>query len=286
MPTRGLLLRIKELAQGTSPALRCIAESVTRDPRAAADLTIRGLAAASSSSPSTVVRFCRKLGCRGYKEFQRELVYELAAMEHTPDVTIEGVGAGETAEQVLDKVARSDVHSLEATARLIDPEVLGACADAIAASRVVDLFGIGASLLAARDLELKLNRVDKQCHVYEDWHSQLLCARNMHRDDVAIVFSYSGLTREMVEVARLVHLSGARIIAITRAQGSELADEADWVLGLATSEPLVRSGAMGSRLSQLMVVDALYTLYVARDYERSTKTMLRNFEEKRPRDEA
>ena len=39
---------------------------------------------------------------------------------------------------------------------------------------------------------------------------------------------------------------------------------------------------MGSRLSQLLVVDALFALYVTRDYERCTKMMLRNFDEKKP----
>lgn len=72
------------------------------------------------------------------------------------------------------------------------------------------------------------------------------------------------------------------MIAITRAVGSDLADEADLVLGVASTEPLVRSGAMGSRMSQLLVVDALYAVYVTRDYERCSNIMLRNFTEKRP----
>lgn len=34
--------------------------------------------------------------------------------------------------------------------------------------RVVNLYGVGASLLVARDLEQKLTRVDKECHMRED----------------------------------------------------------------------------------------------------------------------
>lgn len=281
MPMNGLLLRIGELGQGTSPAVRSLAANVSRDPRAAASLTIRELADASHASASTVTRFCRQLGCSGYREFQRALVYELASVDEASDVAIEGICSADGAEQILGKVVQSDIRSLEALERLIDPVVLEECAAAIAGARVVSLFGVGASLLVARDLELKLNRVDKQCHVYEDWHSQMLCARNIHADDLAIVFSYSGLTREMVEVARIVRQRGARLIAVTRIAGSELAEGADWVLGLAASEPLVRSGAMASRMSQLAVVDALYALYVARDYDRCAKTMLRNYDEKR-----
>lgn len=282
MPNRGLLLRIRELKLSTSPAIRDLAESVDRDPRAAAELSIRDLAQASRTSASTVVRFCRKLGCSGYKEFQRELVYELASMDDVNDVALEDISPNDNAEHVLRKVLHSDVRSMEATERLLDPRVLDECARAIEECRVVCLFGIGASQLVARDLEAKLSRVDKECRLHEDWHGQLLMARNLHADDVALIVSYSGLTQEMLTVARRARTRGAKVIAITRAVGSDLADEADLVLGAASTEPLVRSGAMGSRMSQLLVVDALYAVYVTRDYERCSNIMLRNFTEKRP----
>lgn len=156
--------------------MRSLAENIGRDPHAASVCSIRDLAAASHTSASTVVRFCRKLGYDGYKEFQRELVYELASTDDTNDIAFEDIVPGDAAEHVLRKVMQSNMRSMEATSRLIDPVALG----------------------------------------------------------------------------------------------------------VASSEPMVRSGAMGSRLSQLPVVDALFALYVTRDYERCTKMMLRNFDEKKP----
>lgn len=262
--------------------MRSLAEDIGRDPHAASVCSIRDLAAASHTSASTVVRFCRKLGYDGYKEFQRELVYELALTDDTNDIAFEDIVPGDAAEHVLRKVMQSNMRSMEATSRLIDPVALERCVQAIMRCRVVNLYGVGASLLVARDLEQKLTRVDKECHMREDWHGQLLSVRNIHPDDLAIVFSYSGLTREMVSLARKARERGAKVVAVTRAVGGQLADEADLVLDVASSEPLVRSGAMGSRLSQLLVVDALFALYVTRDYERCTKMMLRNFDEKKP----
>lgn len=148
------------------------------------------------------------------------------------------------------------------------------------------MYGVGASLLVAHDLQSKLERVDKVCRIQDDWHGQLLSARNLHSDDVAVVFSYSGLTEEMLIVARHARRHGATVIAVTRAIGSDLVDESDLVLGVASSEPLVRSGAMGSRMSQLLVVDALYAMYVIQDYERCSQIMLRNFSEKNSRGDA
>ena len=280
MPIKGLLLGVRELRHSTSPAIRDVAETIERDPRKMVNLSVRELAAASRTSASSVIRLCRKLGCEGYREFQRELMYELASMDGINDVALEDIVPEDDVDSVLEKVLRSDVRSMEATARLVDPGVLAECARAIANCRTVNLYGVGASLLAARDMQTKLERVDKVCRIQDDWHGQLLSARNLHADDVAVVFSYSGLTEEMLTVARYARDHGATVIAITRAIGSELADEADLVLGVASSEPLIRSGAMGSRMSQLLIVDALYATYVIQDYERCSRIMLRNFSEK------
>lgn len=282
MPGKGLFLRMREQKQNASPAARSIIEYIEKDPQVVSAQSIHELAVNTNTSASTVVRFCRKLGCDGYKEFQRELVYELAWMAEEGDIALGDITPDDVATRVVRKVMSSNVRSIEATERLLNVRTLEQCAEALVRCRVVDLFGVGASLLVAHDLELKLTRTDKECHVYDDWHNQMLCAKNMHADDLAIVFSYSGMTSEMITVARYAHERGAKVIAVTRALGAgDLYDEADWVLGVAASEPLVRSGAMASRMSQLAVVDALYAVYVTKDYERCTNVMLHNYDEKK-----
>ena len=282
MASKGLFLRMRDQKRDGTPAVRSIVAYVEQNPQAASLQSIHDLAKSTNTSASTVVRFCRKLGYEGYKEFQRELVYEIASMGEEGDIALDDISPDDVASNVVRKVIASNIRSIEATGKLLDTQTLEVCAEALVKCRVVDLFGVGASLLVARDLELKLTRIDKECHAYDDWHNQMLCAKNMHPDDVAIVFSYSGMTKEMISVARFAKKQGATVIAVTRLVGSGgLCDEADWVLGVAASEPLVRSGAMASRISQLAVVDALYAVYVTKDYERCTKVMLRNYDEKR-----
>ena len=114
------------------------------------------------------------------------------------------------------------------------------------------------------------------CRVNEDSHSQLLQARNATAQDVGIVFSYSGQTMEMIQCIKEMKAGGAPVIAVTRYYPSEVAQLADHVLYVAANESLFRNGAMSSRLSQLNVVDILYTAYASRNHEdtmrRLTKT--------------
>ena len=98
---------------------------------------------------------------------------------------------------------------------------------------------------------------------------------------MAIAFSYSGLTQEVLDCTAEAQRHNCPVVAVTKVDGSSnLATMADAV---AASEPLVRSGAMASRMAQLMVVDALYAAYVASDYERATHVIKQNYIEKQER---
>lgn len=278
METNGLLLRLKERKPFASSAERNVIEYVQGNPRAVLSMTIRELADETFTSPSTIVRLCRKLGCDGYKQFQREIVLESATLHEHGDMALEEISASDSAAEIIRKVVQSDVRSIEATRRVLDAATLERCAEVVMSGRMVGIFGIGASLLVAHDLELKLTRIDKMCSVNDDWHNQRLMAKNMHPDDVAVVISYSGFTEEMIECARCARDRGARVIAITRVgNDAGLSRYADYVLGIASNEPLIRSGAMGSRMSQLIVVDALFAACVARDYERCSALIRRNY---------
>ena len=82
----------------------------------------------------------------------------------------------------------------------------------------------------------------------------------------------------MLECAWIVKANGAKLVAITRSGvDSELARRADFVLGVAETEHVLRSGAMSSRIAQLNVIDTLFVAYVNRNYEKSVRRFSSNY---------
>lgn len=75
---------------------------------------------------------------------------------------------------------------------------------------------IVASFLVAKDFQQKFERVNKRTFLYEDIHLQLVSSTNLEPGDTAIIVSYSGMTKEIIEIARNIKLCGGKIIAITR----------------------------------------------------------------------
>ena len=106
--------------------------------------------------------------------------------------------AGDSIADIIDNVTEKNIQVLYDSRHILDARTVEQCVALLRRSRSILLFGVGASLCAAKDAYLKFLRLNKPCIVNEDWHSQLLQARNATGEDVAIIFSYSGQTQEMV----------------------------------------------------------------------------------------
>lgn len=269
------LLRLRECSQRFSSTERGVAERILAEPQLVVDLSIHELAQKTFSSPSTIVRMCSHTGYSGYKEFRRAVTFELARREQTRQSEQKDLQRSDSLEQIIDKITYANILSLEETRDLMDVSILRAGAEVLRQARVIYLFGLGASLCAAKDAYLKFLRLNKLCVINEDWHSQLVQSCNATDQDAALVFSYSGVTTEVIECMRNLKKNGTPIIAITRCVSSPVSDLADYRLYTAANESLFRSGAMSSRMSQLNVVDILFTILANSDYERSLSQLAR-----------
>lgn len=266
---KSVLVRLREYNNEASLTEKTIIAYILKHAEAISAMTIYQLAEQTFSSPSSVIRMCQKNGFKGYKDFIRALIYEMALRKHSQQEEKKEITKADRIEEIVDKVTYKNIISLEDTKSLIDFEVIKSCIQLLGSCKNVCLFGMGSSLLVAKDAQLKLMRLDKRCTVNDDWHVQLLTARYMSPEDVGIILSYSGQTTEMIECAKAMKESGAKIISITRYGSSPLALLCDYNIFVAANEAIVRSGAMSSRISQLNIIDILYTGYVNTQYEKS-----------------
>lgn len=269
------LLRLREMSKSFSSTEREVAESILKDPSMVVNLSIHQLARTTFSSASTIVRLCNHTGYSGYREFRRAVTYELAQRDQNRKIEQKEIGQTDSITDIIDKITYQNILSLEETRELLDVHVLKDVVDRLRKARVIYLFGMGASFCAAKDAYLKFLRLNKLCVVNEDWHSQLLQARNATADDLAMVISYSGATEEIIACMKELKKNKTPTIAITRCVPSPVAEMADYRLYTAANESLFRSGAMSSRISQLNIVDILYTALANETYADSMDQLAR-----------
>jgi len=265
-----LLVRLRGIRPTLTPAEDRVATVVLEDARRASDLTITALAQAAKTSETTVLRFCKRLGLKGYPQLRLGLAAE-SALPREQRMSASDISASDTIDDIIAKVATVDSSAVEETAQQLNRDALRAAVGAIAGAGRVDIYGIGASAIVAADLQQKLHRIGVVSFAWNDPHIALTSATLLVRKDVAIAISHSGATNETIESLAAARSRGATTIAITNFPLSPLATVADIVLTTAARETTLRSGATASRIAALTVVDCLYIAVAQRDLPRARK---------------
>lgn len=266
-------IKLKEYKKDASPTEDAIIDYILEKPKETSRLTIHQLAEKTFTSPSSIIRLCKKNGYTGYKELIKELIYEQAIRENYKEKLITDLNRTDDTDSIIFKVTHKNILSLEETQMILDPKIIDNCIQALGECDRLYIFGIGASQIVAQDAKLKFTRINKMALVSEDSHTQFVYSRTMTKKDLAIVISYSGRTDEMVRCAENAKENGATVISITKVGETPISDLADYSLYVASNEFSFRSGAMSSRIAQLNLIDILYSSYVSQMYDDSLELL-------------
>lgn len=277
-----ILFVIREQSPRFSATEGKIAAYVLQYPREVLSLTVAHLAAKVGVSQAAIVRFCRRVGARSYGDFKLRLshdVFRTSDVPFLPDVELKpGADPGDLVKGIL----RSFQRSLSHLESLIDLPKLEQTVQLLKGARAVYTFGIGASALVAMDIHLKLLRLGTLCVFSADSDLQVTASCTLQPSDVAFIISYSGETPVMLSVAANVKKQGAKIVTLTRDTDNSLRRMADVSLIVPVTEGVYRTGAILSRITQLAVVDMLYSLLILKDLDGARSSIERTAEAVHP----
>lgn len=239
------------------------------------------LAKESGVSQVTWVRFCKALGFDGLKDLKKSLFIELnSATTNQPETTLvfSDINQYSNIEQIGTSIKNSAMQAIEDTMKMIDYSQLTSIIKVLDNADRIHLFGIGASGIVADDFYRKLVRIGKNACFSYDAHTQLTYGATLGPKDIAIIFSYSGTTSEMLEILSLAKSSNCPTLAITKFAKSPLVNGANYSLYISAPEVDLRSGAMSSRLAQLTIVDMLFTILASKNYTLVDKYLEKSYE--------
>jgi RpiR family carbohydrate utilization transcriptional regulator len=227
--------------------------------------SVRSVAADLGVSEPTILRFCRAIGCEGFKDLKFRLIQELALSQANSDRAERVTKAtGSTGRGALAKAPDDDrvfdtiIEALTRTRATLVYQDISRSAQAIAKAGRVVVYGIGGSSAAlASEAHNRLFRLNVPVMVFTDGYTQRMSAAILAEGDVALFISSTGRPRELQESLELAKYCKATCIAITDKE-TPLGRDADICLhvGLAASGvEEIQPNPM--RFAQLFVIDRL-----------------------------
>lgn len=248
-----MLNRITAIQPQLRPSERKLAVYVSDAPRAVVDLSMTELAAKAGVSQPTIARFCRALGCSGFREFKIRLAQSIAP--EVPAVyrdVLPDEGAAGIAAKVFDRT----ILALIEVRNSLSSDSVAAAIELLAGARRIEFYGAGGSGVAALDIQHKFFRLGMPSVAYSDPHTFSMSAALLGPGDVMVAVSNTGRTRDVIDAAQSARACGAAVIVITHGH-SPLARLASVALMANLTEDTDIYAPMTSRISHLAIGDVL-----------------------------
>ena len=234
---------------------RKVAEVILADPQAATRSSIAVLARAAEVSEPTVNRFCKRFNTAGFPDFKLHLAQALAS--GVPYVN-RNVEPDDDADSYTGKIIDAAIAAMVTAKKSLDPQTINLAVDQLIQAKQIIFFGVGGSGPVAADAQHKFFRFNIPVTAYDDFLMQRMVSAASNTGDVIVVISYTGRTREIVDVAELARKSGATVLGITAAN-SPLAEKCSIVIEVDPPEDTDVYMPMTSRMLHLTVIDILAT---------------------------
>jgi len=264
---KGGLRLIKETIDTISPSERLAAQYILENPEKMVGMTVSELAEASGASQSAVIRLCKSLGLKGYQDLKLRVAGDL--QNPTPGEEYKEISPTSDMKTIIASVSNNNVYSINETLNILDPEKMEEAVRLLEKAGRIDFYGTGASQLVAQDAQHKFMRINKTCTAYSDTHLQLTSAVTLTENDVAVAFSHSGETIQVIECIKAAKENGAKTIGITRYGANTIGHLVDVHIETLSTESDIRSAATSSRIVQLNIVDILYIAVAGHSYNES-----------------
>lgn len=212
---------LKEKVKHMRKEHRRIGETLLQNPSLILYLNASELAKYLQVSPSSVVRFVKKLGFKGYPDFRKAII-ERVGFNKTPLEYVQEPGS-----QILDNIKTKELSAIE---RSLTPEMISAinrASEVLAKSDYVLLVGYASAGLFAELFYLFLSLTGLNISITTNSAVDFYAKIHMFDNQTIVVFSYLKHFKELVELLSKAKEMGYRIISITESQVNPVALRSD-----------------------------------------------------------
>ena len=264
-----ILERIHAFYYQLTASERKVADFVLANHDRVQYMSITQLAEECGTADATISRFCRNLDLKGFNAFKLELaLYSAGSQQKKRKTPTKDTTMGRCLE--VGRMANDAVYQ---TMELLEPEQLVRAVEMIEGAGRVLCIGSGGSLLMAKECAHLFSTVTHKFVAISDAHMQMSAVATCQKQDVLVLFSYSGATTSGVEIMELAKKRKISTIVVTRYPKSPAAVLADVVLRCGSNEGPFQFGSVPAKVAQLIVMDMLFQEYCHRNAEEAEESI-------------
>jgi DNA-binding MurR/RpiR family transcriptional regulator len=264
------LLIITSVYNSLTKTEQKVADYIMENHKEAVYSSVTDLAEVVGVGETTVLRFCRKLGYRGFQEFKLSVAQNLMEVDEQVYGKIE---ENDPFDVIAKKIANQNVSALNDTVALLQDQTIQKAIEKINSAKKIYFFGVGSSGFTALDGKHRFMRLGYDTEHVSDSHIMSMTASLLGEEDLIIALSSSGSTKDVVDAIEIAKKNHAFIICITNQARSPITKYADLILLAANKESPFEGGIFSSKIAQLLLVDVLATNAALKNKEQASRAI-------------
>lgn len=278
-----LFQQIEEIMVQNHDAKSVIAEFLLNEKEHLYQYTMDDIAHYTYTSKSTLVRFAKALGYKGWKDFSRALIEEIKYQENkqnTVDVNFPFL-ANDDYKKIINNIANLQIESILDTVNLIDEKMLELAVMRLAKAKNIILFGMRPNSYYAESFRWKFLSIGKHIQIASYGEFGML-ARTMNKDDLAILVSYSGnnTSKDPMAQVPILKQNNVMMIAMTSGGNNYLQQNIDCVFEISAQERLYsKISTFATEQSLLLIFNVIFACFFRKDYHRNLVYKIENSKE-------
>jgi RpiR family transcriptional regulator, carbohydrate utilization regulator len=233
-----------------------IADYILQNPENIVHKTIDQVAEDLNVAISSVFRFTKTLGFKGFQAMKIALATEVS--ETLKEMVQEKVSEMEEEQAITEKIFQNNIRMFKETIQVMDYHALKKAVNKIVAANRVEFYGIGSAGLVALDAHHRFLGTGISTAAYTDYHLQLRASAQLTEKDVAIFITDHTTEEETIKIIDVAKDAGAVIVVITNYSNIKLVQRADIILKTVSANSDPRNGDSFTRIIQLSLIDSLY----------------------------
>lgn len=222
------------------------------------NFNIRDMAKECYMSNASITRYFKRHGFTGFKEFKTSLIKETELFEKVRDD-----------ELFLHELFLKPITE---TNKLNTQENYMEIIKMLFAADQIIIQAVGDNVSAAHELRIRLTRFGLRSNYEPDFHVGCLSVINLTNTSVCVALSYSGETKEVIDIVNLAKKRGAKVIAFVADKNSTLYRLADKRILLNSENDFLSIFSIKSKISMMFAILKLVSLIIIKCAKKYNQT--------------
>ena len=250
-------------------AERKVADFIIKYPDIVLKSTVLQMAESCNTSEATIVRFCQKLGYKGFYQLKINLARDFGQLDTEQKNFSCGNGDND-----VKKLFFGTIRDLQKTAEMIDMDVIKQCAGKILLCNAIYFVAAGNTIPVALDACFRFNTLGFKAYTNTIREYMIAQMNTIGPGDIIFAISRSGSSRFVTDYVELARQKGALAMAVTNNAKSPLSEIADINISMPVDERSYIDSSFHSKVCEFVIMDLL----ISRLIEMSKKDRIKQLD--------